>query len=113
VAADSGSDLNAALARLQQSSADKRKALDALIRVLRSSLGICQVRVSRRGIWGFGRVESVRFVVGTHSYRLTLVGGKLEAAIGDAIGGVGLTPEVVAYEEWVRSLTYEIDDIAR
>ena len=58
-------------------------------------------------MWGFGRLESARFVVGDHSYRVTLRGGKLVAEIGDAVGGVGLTPQAVPWTTWVERLSHD------
>jgi hypothetical protein len=111
VAADAGDDLRAALQRLQQDSSDQRRALEDLVRTLRSSLGVGSVRVGRRGLWGFGRLESAQFVVGDHSYRVTLQGGQVRTEIGDAVGGVGLTPQAVPWPEWSQRITSEIDAI--
>lgn len=105
--ADDG--LRAALQRFEQSAADQRRALEDLVRTLRSHLGLGAVRVSRRGLWGFGRLESARFIVGDHSYRVTVRGGKVTAEIGDAVGGVGLTPQAVAWTDWVQRLSDDID----
>jgi hypothetical protein len=111
VAATADDDFRAALQRLQQDSSDQRRALEDLVRTLRSRLGVGSVRVARRGIWGFGRLESALVVVGDHSYRVTLRGGKLRTEIGDAVGGVGLTPASVPWAEWVQRMTSEIDSI--
>ena len=79
--------------------------------MLRGRLGVGSVRVSRRGIWGLGRLESALFVVGDHSYRVSLRGGQVRTEIGDAIGGVGLTPAAVPWPEWVQRITAEIDAV--
>ena len=111
MAADADADFRGALQRLQQDSSDQRRALDDLVRTLRSRLGVGSVRVARRGLWGFGRLESALFVVGDHSYRVTLRGGQVRTEIGDAIGGVGLTPQSVPWPEWTQRITSEIDAI--
>ncbi|MGO9876661.1 MAG: hypothetical protein ACLPVY_23045 [Acidimicrobiia bacterium] len=105
--ADDG--LRAALQRFEQSTKDQRRALEDLVRTLRSHLGLGAVRVSRRGLWGFGRLESARFIVGDHSYRVTVRGGKVTAEIGDAVGGVGLTPHAVTWTDWVQRLNDDVD----
>jgi hypothetical protein len=104
-------DLRLALDRLQQSATDQRRGLEELVRLLRSRLGIGSVRVARRGIWLFGRLESAQFVVGDHSYRVSLRGGQVRTEIGDAVGGVGLTPASVPWSEWVQRITAEIDAV--
>ena|ERR1700722_7161995 len=103
--------LRAALGRLQQESTDQRRALNDLVGTLRGHLGIGEVRVARRGLWGFGKLESVHFIVGDHNYRASIRGGQVRAEIGDAVGGVGLTPQAVPWSEWVQRLTAEIDAI--
>jgi hypothetical protein len=67
------------------------------------------VHLSRRGLWGFGRLESAQLVVGDHSYRIALRGGKIVTAIADAVGGVGLSHYAVPPAQWARRLTHEID----
>jgi hypothetical protein len=111
VAADPDDDFRTALQRLQQDSSDQRRALENLVRTLRARLGVGSVRVARRGLWGFGRLESALFVVGDHSYRVTLRGGQVRTEIGDAVGGVGLTPQSVPWPEWAQRITSEIDTI--
>jgi hypothetical protein len=111
VAADADADFRVALQRLEQDSSDQRRALEDLVRTLRSHLGVGSVRVARRGLWGFGRLESARFLVGDHSYRVTLRGGKVRTEIGDAVGGVGLTPQPVPWPEWAQRISSEIDAI--
>jgi len=111
VAADAGADFRGALQRLQQDSGDQRRALEDLVRTLRGHLGVGSVRVARRGLWGFGRLESALFVVGDHCYRVSLRGGQVRTEIGDAVGGVGLTPQSVPWPEWVQRITNEIDTV--
>jgi hypothetical protein len=109
VVAAADPNLNAALARLGQASSDQRQALEELLQNLRRQLGGGAVRIGRRGLWGFGRLETVQFVVGDHSYRLVLRAGKLTSEIGDAVGGVGLTHHPVAWSVWTQHLTQEIN----
>lgn len=102
-------DIAAALRRIEQSSSAQRDDLESLARTARKRLGVGAVRISRRGIWGFGRLESAQFILGDHNFRVTIRGGKVTSEIGDAIGGVGLTPTSVPWPEWCRRLIAEID----
>jgi hypothetical protein len=104
-------DLTAALARFSVAQGQRRDELESLVRTARSHLGVGAVRVSRRGIWGFGRLESAQFVVGGHSYQVTMLGGQVVTAIAAAVGGVGLAPQPVARAEWVRRLVEEINTV--
>jgi hypothetical protein len=104
--ADNG--VAAALERLGHATGEQRQALESLVQTLRQHLGMGAVRVSRRGLWGFSRLETVQFIVGDHSYRVVVRGGKVVTEIGDAVGGVGLTHHTVAWNEWTQHLTQEI-----
>jgi hypothetical protein len=111
VVAGANDDLQAAFERLQSNTTDQRRALEDLVRTLRARLGVGTVRVARRGIWGFGKLESAQFLLGDHSYRVTLRGGQVRTEIGDAIGGVGLTPDSVPWNDWVQRITADIQSI--
>jgi hypothetical protein len=106
-------DLTAALARFSVAQDQRRDELESLVRTARKHLGVGAVRVSRRGIWGFGQLESAQFVVGDHRYEVTLRGGQVTTAIATAVGGVGLAPQPVPRAEWTRRLIDEINTIIR
>ncbi len=102
-------ELTQAFARLGRDTANQRDTLESLVKLLRKRLGVGAVRVSRRGLWGFGKLESATFVVGDHSYSVTISGGKVVARIADAVGGVGLSHQPIGWDDWVHTLVAEID----
>jgi hypothetical protein len=111
VGAGANDDLRAALQRFEADTKDQRRALEDLVRTLRSRLGVGTVRVARRGLWGFGKLESAQFLIGDHSYRVSLRGGQVRSEIGDAVGGVSLTPNPVPWADWVQRITADIQAI--
>jgi len=102
-------EIAAAMARLERATGEQREQLQSFVQMLRRHLGVGAVHLSRRGLWGLGRLEAAQFVVGDHSYRIALRGGKIITEIADAVGGVGLSHYAVPPAQWAQRLTHEID----
>ena len=84
--------------------------IDELVRSLRA-MRIGPVRVSRRGLFGSGTIESFVCVVGRHSLSFNRSGGQSVYAVADVVRGIGLDHHEVSKDAWFATLVSELDSL--
>ena len=92
--------------------ADHRALLDFLGGGLAKALPDA-VRVRRHGILRGGKVAAVEVLLPGRQYDLRVTAGRLEATVGQVVGGVVLRHDRVAVDAWVESLLADLERMAR
>ena len=93
--------------------ADRQRELEELVRVLRRSK-IAKVRISKRGLFGLGRIDGFVAPIGTRNFSCQIVGGRAEYRSVPLSGGVGISvpnPEL-SRDQWYAELARSIAELA-
>lgn len=94
-------------ASLRADSTDTRSLVEALAAKLEAALP-AQTAIDRKPARLFSsqkRVESVKVVLGEHTYELSIAGDSAKATRRKTVGGIAIRNEKLSLDEWLSGLT--------
>lgn len=98
-------------ASLRADSTDTRSLIEALAAKLEAALPT-QTAVERKAVRLFSSkklVESVKVVLGDHTYELSIAGDTVQPTRRKTVGGIAIRNETLSLDDWLSGLTQALN----